>query len=103
MRCARPKTALVAAIEGGFPAVINARKIIAYSSSIIRRRTLEEWTRWLEPVSQSIMASFANGIINDRAAVQEASTSPSANGQSEGQMYGRGKLALLQARVIGAG
>lgn len=39
----KAETLLVAAIESGVPAVINARNIIAYSLSIIRRRTLEEW------------------------------------------------------------
>lgn len=59
------------------------------------------------------MASFANGIIKDQAAVENAITSPWSNGQTEGQitklklvkrqMYGRGKIDLLRARVIGAG
>ncbi|WP_352572293.1 transposase [Mesorhizobium sp. M0074] len=58
------------------------------------------------------IASFANGIIRDRAAVRAAITEPWSNGQTEGQitklklvkrqMYGRGKLDLLQARLIGA-
>jgi hypothetical protein len=60
----------------------------------------------------SLVASFANGIIKDQAAVSAAITSSWSNGQTEGQitklklvkrqMYGRGKLDLLQARVIGA-
>ncbi|MCK3781316.1 transposase, partial [Ensifer sesbaniae] len=60
-----------------------------------------------------LVASFANGIVKDRAAVSAALTSPWSNGQTEGQitklklvkrqMYGRGKIDLLQARVIGAG
>jgi transposase len=53
------------------------------------------------------------GVVKDRAAVSAAIASPWSNGQTEGQitklklvkrqMYGRGKLDLLQARVIGAG
>jgi transposase len=60
----------------------------------------------------SLVNSFANGIIKDKAAVSSAITSPWSNGQTEGQItklklvkrqiYGRGKLDLLQARVIGA-
>jgi predicted nuclease of restriction endonuclease-like (RecB) superfamily len=52
-------------------------------------------------------------FVKDRAAVSAAIASPWSNGQTEGQitklklvkrqMYGRGKLDLLQARVIGAG
>ena len=60
----------------------------------------------------SLVASFANGVLKDKAAVGAAITSPWSNGQTEGQitklklvkrqMYGRGKLDLLEARVIGA-
>jgi len=55
--------------------------------------------------------SFANGIIRDRAAKRAAIVKPWSNGQTEGQitklklvkrqMFGRGKLDLLQARLIG--
>jgi transposase len=57
-------------------------------------------------------ASFANGVAKDEAAVRAAITLPWSNGQTEGQitrlkvvrrqMYGRGKIDLLQARLIGA-
>jgi len=67
---------------------------------------------WLVQARSSLVNSFANGIIKDKAAVSAAITSPWSNGQTEGQitklklvkrqMYGRGKLDLLQARVIGA-
>jgi transposase len=60
----------------------------------------------------SLVASFANGVIKDRAAVNAAIATPWSNGQTEGQitklklvkrqMYGRAKLDLLQARLIGA-
>jgi transposase len=59
------------------------------------------------------ISSFANGVIKNKKAVSAAITSPWSNGQTEGQitklklmkrqMYGRGKLDLLRARVIGAG
>ena len=58
------------------------------------------------------MASFARGVINDEKAIRAAMTSSWSNGQTEGQitglklvkrqMYGRGKIDLLQARMIGA-
>ena len=60
----------------------------------------------------SLFAPFANGILKDKAAVSAAITEPWSNGQVEGQinklklvkrqMYGRAKLDLLQARLIGA-
>jgi transposase len=58
------------------------------------------------------VASFARGIINDEKAIRAAMTSSWSNGQTEGQitglklvkrqMYGPGKIDLLQARMIGA-
>jgi transposase len=60
----------------------------------------------------SLIASFASGITRDKAAVRAALTEPWSNGQTEGQitklklvkrqMYGRAKIDLLQARLIGA-
>ena len=60
----------------------------------------------------SLVVSFVNGVLRDKAAVVGAITSPWSNGQTEGQitklklvkrqMYGRGKRDLLQARVIGS-
>ena len=60
----------------------------------------------------SLIASFASGIIQDKPAVQAALTEPWSNGQTEGQitklklvkrqMYGRAKIDLLQARLLGA-
>jgi len=57
------------------------------------------------------VASFANGVTKDQAAVSAAITSPWSNGQTVGQitklklvkrqMYGRAKLDPLQARLIG--
>jgi transposase len=58
------------------------------------------------------VSSFANGIARDINAVRAAITSGWSNGQAEGQitklkllkgqMYGRGNLDLLQARLIGS-
>ena len=67
---------------------------------------------WLERACASLVASFANGITKDKAAINAAITTSWSNGQTEGQitklklvkrqMYGRAKLDLLQARLIGA-
>jgi len=58
------------------------------------------------------VASFCSGVRKDDAAVRAAITSPWSNGQIEGQitklelvkrqMYRRGKIDLLPARLIGA-
>jgi transposase len=56
-----------------------------------------------------VLASFGKGIVADQKAVTAAMTEPWSNGQTEGQitklklvrrqMYGRGKLDLLRARI----
>lgn len=79
---------------------------------MIRTMTASELPAWLDNAGTSIVASFARGVINDKKAVRTAMTSSWSNGQTEGQitrlklvkrqMYGRGKIDLLQARMIGA-
>jgi len=66
----------------------------------------------MERAAESLVASFCSDVRKDEAAVRAAVTSPWSNGQTEGQitklklvrrqMSGRGKIALLQARLIGA-
>jgi transposase len=98
--------------EGGVPLLAEAREIIAAFQAMIRKKSLADLEPWLERARSSLVASFANGVIKDQAAVSAAITSHWSNGPTEGQitklklvnrqMYGRGKLDLLQARVIGA-
>lgn len=69
---------------------------------------------WLVDAKKSKLREFkrfANGILQDEAAVRAALTLELSNGPVEGhvnrlkvirrQMYGRGKLDLLRCRVIG--
>ena len=107
----KAQTLTVAAIERGVAALAEARDILAEFQGIIRRKALPELDDWLDRAAHSLIGAFANGIIKDRDAVQAAITLAWSNGQTEGQicklklvkrqMYGRGKLDLLQARVIG--
>ena len=79
---------------------------------MIRRRLETELTPWIERARASLIVSFASGVARDEAAVRAAITSSWSNGQTEGQitrlklvrrqMYGREKIDLLQARLIGA-
>jgi len=67
---------------------------------------------WIDLAASSLVGSFANGARRDIVAVHAAISSPWSNGQTEGQvtrlklvkrqMYGRAKLDLLEARLIGA-
>ncbi|WP_143239589.1 transposase, partial [Agrobacterium rosae] len=88
-------------------------ELVAAFQAMIRKKSLADLEPWLERARSSLVAAFAIGIAKDRAAVSAAIKSPWSNGQTEGQitklklvkrqMYGRGKIDLLQARVIGAG
>jgi transposase len=110
-RLSRSDAVTVAAIEDGVPLLVEAREIVAAFQAMVRKRALDALEPWLERAGTSLVASFANGVLKDKAAVAAAITSPWSNGQTEGQitklklvkrqMYGRGKLDLLQARVIG--
>ena len=108
----KAETVTIAAIEAGVPTLVEARDIIAEFHVMIRRKAEEGLTPWIERARISLVASFASGVVRDEAAVRAAIASPWSNGQTEGQitrlklvrrqMYGRGKIDLLQARLIGA-
>lgn len=80
--------------------------------SMIRDRRAPDLDAWISDACATLIASFAAGITRDRPAVAVALTQPWSNGQTEGQitrlklvkrqMFGRGKLDLLEARMIGA-
>jgi hypothetical protein len=103
----KAETVTVAPIEAGVPILVEAREIIAEFHLMIRRRAAAELSPWIERARASLLASFAGGVTNDKAAVRAAITSPWSEGQTEGQitrlklvkrqMYGRGKIDLLQA------
>ena len=108
----KAETITVAAVEAGVPTLVEAREIVAEFHGMIRRRAAAELSCWIERARASLIASFARGVTNDEAAVRAAIILPWSNGQTEGQitrlklvrrqMYGRGKIDLLQARLIGA-
>ncbi len=102
----------IAAIEAGLPTLVEARQSIDRFHAMIRRKIKDDLTPWLHQARGSLVVSFANGIAKDEAAVRAAITTSWSNGQTEGQvtrlklvkrqMYGRAKIDLLQARLIGA-
>jgi transposase len=108
----KAETVTVAAIEAGVPTLVEAREIIAEFHMMIRRKAVARLTPWIERARASLVASFASGVTKDEAAVRAAVALPWSNGQTEGQitrlklvrrqMYGRGNIDLLQARLIGA-
>jgi transposase len=105
-------TVTIAAIEAGVPTLVDARKLIDRFQAMIRKRLTADLDPWLVAASESLVASFASSVSNDRASVHAAIVQPWSKGQTEGQinklklvkrqMYGRAKIDLLQARLIGA-
>ena len=112
-RLSKAETITVAASETGVAILVEARQIILEFQGIIRRKALADLDAWLPKARASLVAAFANGVSKDRAAIEAAITLPWSNRQTEGQicklklvkrqMYGRGNLDLLQARVMGLG
>ena len=78
---------------------------------MIRKKAHVDLDPWLERACASLVASFANGVIKDKATVKAAILGPTdrPKGRSPAQalklvkrqMYGRAKLDLLQTRLIG--
>ena len=93
--------------------LVEARDIVDAFHILICRKKDEALEAWLETATQRLLAPFAHGLARDHLAVCAAIATAWSNAQSEGQinklklvkrqMYGRGKLDLLQARVIAAG
>ncbi len=108
----KTETVTVAAIEAGVPNLAKARELIDRFHAMIRSREVGDLSSWIHDAEGSLLASFARGIRKDVSAVQGAITEPWSNGQTEGQvnklklvkrqMYGRAKLDLLEARLLGA-
>jgi transposase len=102
----------VAIIENAVPVLAAARHLLDRFQTMIRRRDADGLEAWLDDASASPMAGFARGLRADQAAVAAALRLPWSNGPTEGhitklklvkrQMYGRAKLDLLRARMLGA-
>ena len=96
----------------GFPTLVETRVLVESFQAMARKKLIANLDPWIASASVSLIASFASGIIRDKAAVRAAITEPWSKGQTEGQitklklvkrqMYGRAKIDLLQARLIGA-
>lgn len=84
-------------------------------ATMVRERQVVLLDGWLDEAEQAgirALRSLANGLRADYEAVKAALTETWSNGRTEGnvnrlkcvrrQMYGRGKLDLLRARVLRA-
>jgi transposase len=107
----RSETVLVAAMESAVPKLAEASNLIERFQSIIRGKADADLDGWIAAARSNLLASFGAGITKDLAAVHAAITEPWSNGQTEGQitwlklikrqMYGRAKIDLIQARLVG--
>jgi transposase len=108
----RAQSVTVALIEEAVPELIEARRLMDAFHTLVRRKEVTALDDWLRCAGDSLISSFARGIAKDHVAVRAAIATAWSNAQAEGQitklklvkrqMYGRGKIDLLQARVIGA-
>jgi transposase len=102
---------VIAAIESGVPSLVEARTLIDQFHDMIRKKDEAKLDAWVANARASLVSSFATGILKDIAAVRAAITQPWSNGQVEAQitklklvkrqMYGRAKIDLLEARLLG--
>ena len=97
------------------PEVKRAQELAVGFVGLVKERRARDLRGWLIEAGRSGVAefrSFANGITSDFEAVRAALEYEWSQGQVEGQvhrlklvkrqMYGRGKLDLLRARVLRA-
>lgn len=95
------------------PEVARARELALSFVEVIKERRSGDLRGWIIEAQRSEMpefVSFANGLTDDLLAVRAALEYAWSQGQVEGQvhrlklvkrqMYGRGKLDLLRARVL---
>ena len=102
----------MAIIEEAVPALVMARDLMDRFHAMIQRHMSTDLEPWISDAAPGLLGSFVKGIVQDRAGVHAALTQPWSNGQTEGQntklklvkrqMYGRAKLDLLRARLLGA-
>jgi transposase len=108
----REDAVTVAIIEAAVPVLAAARHLLERFQAMVRKRDPSIFDTWIDEALSSAMASFARGLRDDQAAVRAALSLPWSNGQTEGhitklklvkrQMYGRAKLDLIRARLLGA-
>ena len=101
------------AVETTSPKIVAARNLHDRFKTMVAAKKTDDLTSWLRDTQGSELASFASGIMDDEDAVRAAIVELWSNEQTEGQvtklklvrrqMYGRGEIDLLQARMVQPG
>ncbi len=109
-RLTRAEAVMVTAIEAALPALSAARSLTDRFHRMVRGRTPDALPDWIAEARASMLAPFGRGVAADQPPVRAALSEPWSNGPTEGhitklkllrrQMYGRGKLDLLRARLV---
>jgi transposase len=103
-------------LRAASPLLAAVHDAVQAFATMVRERRVEGLTAWVEAMRDSTereLRGFAEGLLEDYAAVRAGLTRPESNGPTEGQinrlklvkrsMYGRGKVDLLRRRVVWRG
>lgn len=103
-------------IHAASPLLIAVYAAVQAFALMVRERQVDGLTDWVEAMRRGEhreLRGFAEGLLEDYAAVRAGLTLPESNGPTEGQinklklvkrsMYGRGKVDLLRRRVVWRG
>jgi transposase len=85
-RLSKAESVLVNAIEASVVALAEARLLLERFHKMIRGKIDADLDVWIIDASESLLASFAKGIVNDKAAVRVAIIEPWSKGQTEGRL-----------------
>jgi transposase len=111
-KCQGHVAVTAAMIEAAVPVLAATRDLFDRFQAMVRKRDPSILDTWLDDASIGQLASFALSLRGDQAAISAALSLPWSNGKREGhitkcklvnrQMYGRAKLDLLRAQLLGA-
>lgn len=103
-------------IQAASPMLVAVYEAVQTFAVMVREREVNGLTGWVETLRHSEhreLRGFAEGLLEDYAAVRAGLTVRESNGPTEGQinklklvkrsMYGRGKVDLLRQRVVWRG
>ena len=103
-------------IQAASPMLVAVYEAVQTFAVMVREREVNGLTGWVETMRHSEhreLRGFAEGLLEDYAAVRAGLTVRESNGPTEGQinklklvkrsMYGRGKVDLLRQRVVWRG